>query len=358
MALGKVALERLSSNIPLWAKEYGFSDAGVSLPDVGEHGAHLKRWLERGDHAHMQWMAEHLKLRCDPQAMHPGTERIIVCKMNYLREQHTDCEEQSQHATIARYALGRDYHKLMRNRLKQLGRRIEREIAPHSYRVVCDSAPVMERALAVSAGLGWIGKNTMLIERDAGSWFLLGALLTDLPLEPSHNDERTYCGECDACLSGCPTGAFRGAYQLDARKCISYLTIEHRGSIPEPLRKKMGNRIFGCDECQRVCPWNRDYEPTTEIDFHPRHQLDNSELCNLFMWSESQYLQRTQGTALRRCGYLGWLRNIAVALGNASSDLRIINALHSRSDHPSPLVREHVHWALAQHKQTPYALPA
>lgn len=350
MALSAKQIEQLSHSIPLWAKELGFADAGVAMPDPGEHVQHLLKWLARGDHGDMDWMSRSVELRARPGGLHPPTRRVIVCKMHYLRAEHEDAETDGKRATIARYALGRDYHKLIRQRLRKLARKIESEIAPHRYRVVCDSAPVMERALAVMAGLGWIGKNTMLLEKKAGSWSLIGALLTDLPLLVSSAQKREYCGSCSSCLDACPTGAFRGAYRLDARKCISYLTIEHRGAIPEALRKKMGNRIFGCDECQRVCPWNREYHPTREQDFHPRHNLDNSELCELFAWSAEQYDQRTRGMAIRRCGYLGWLRNIAVALGNAPSDLRVISALKSRSEHPSPLVREHVRWALAQHR--------
>ena len=338
--------------IPKWAIECGFSHAGICMPDVGEHGTRLKNWLKRGDHGQMKWMAQHADLRLKPNALHAPTERIIVCSMNYLGQHDEHSELRGEYATIARYARGRDYHKLMRGRLRQLARRITEAGIPHRYRVACDSAPVMERALASAAGIGWIGKNTMLIDKKAGSWFLLGVLLTDLPLPVHTMEAREYCGSCDACLRACPTDAFRGPYQLDARRCIAYLTIEHRGSIPEGLRKAIGNRIFGCDECQRVCPWNHNYESTTQADFQPRHHLDNSQLCDLFMWSEATYMERTEGMAIRRCGYLGWLRNIAIALGNAPPGVNIIQTLKLRAHHESDMVREHVHWALAQHGQS------
>lgn len=339
--------------IPEWGKEYGFADVGIAMPTVDAAAQHLQDWLARGDHADMTWMANNLNLRMAPTKMHLPTKRIIVCRMNYLPQEHDDCEPHAERATVARYALGRDYHKLVRKRLGKLAQRIQKEIAPHRYRVACDSAPVMERALASDAGLGWIGKNTMLINKEAGSWFFLGVLLTDLALPINTVRARSHCGQCKACLDACPTKAFRGPYQLDARKCISYLTIENRGSIPEALRPLIGNRIFGCDECQRVCPWNHVYEPTQEQDFRPRHNLDTSALCDLFMWSESDYMERSTGMAIRRCGYLGWLRNIAVALGNAPSEAHVIATLQSRAQHPSALVREHVCWALTQHGQHP-----
>jgi epoxyqueuosine reductase len=351
MSISTEQLETLAHRIPKWAKEYGFEHAGITEPEPGTHGKYLKRWLKRGDHGSMKWMASNEAVRLDPKRLHPPTQRIIVCRMNYLQERDEHTEACHERATVSRYARGRDYHKLMRTRLRRMAQRIEAEIAPHQYRVACDSAPVMERALGSAAGLGWIGKNTMLIDKQAGSWFFLGVLLTDLPLPVNQEKIADYCGECEACISGCPTQAFRGPYQLDARRCISYLTIENHGSIPEHFRKAIGNRVFGCDECQRVCPWNHKYQSTSEPDFSPRHNLDSIELCELFMWSEQEYMRRSEGMAIRRCGYLGWLRNIAVGLGNAPGDVRVIESLKARSQHESVMVREHVHWALAQHGQ-------
>tara|TARA_A100001391_G_scaffold199840_1_gene183504 strand:- start:1746 stop:2573 length:828 start_codon:yes stop_codon:yes gene_type:complete len=252
-------------------------------------------------------------------------------------------------AYISRYALGRDYHKLIRRRLQQLAERIEQLIGPFGYRAFVDSAPVMERALATRSGLGWIGKNTMLINRKAGSYFFLGELYTDLPLPIDAPQQTEHCGKCTACLTACPTDAFVGPHLLDARRCISYLTIELKGAIPEALRKPMGNRVFGCDDCQLVCPWNRFAKATEEADFTPRHNLDQASLVELFRWDEATFLKRTEGSPVRRIGHERWLRNLAIGLGNATSSINVIEALKLRQTHPSALVREHVDWALAQH---------
>ena len=252
-------------------------------------------------------------------------------------------------AYLSRYALGRDYHKLIRKRLQQLAERMQATIGPFGYRAFVDSAPVLEKALAQQAGLGWIGKNTLLLNKQAGSWFFLGELFTDLPLPLDAPHEREHCGRCQACLDVCPTAAFVGPRQLDARRCISYLTIELKGAIPEELRPLIGNRVFGCDDCQLVCPWNRFARPTAQGDFQPRHGLDNAELAELFRWNEEEFLARTEGSPLRRAGYERWLRNLAVGLGNAPSSIPVLEALELRREHPSALVREHVEWALARH---------
>jgi epoxyqueuosine reductase len=281
----------------------------------------------------------------------PGTLRVISARMDYLSNAVTPINEVLQNpelGLISRYALGRDYHKVVRNRLQKLADKIAVRIGPFGYRAFTDSAPVLEKALAEKAGLGWIGKHTNLLTQDAGSWFFLGELYTDLPL-PVDIPATNHCGTCQACIEICPTQAIVAPYQLDARRCISYLTIELRGSIPVELRPLMGNHIYGCDDCQMVCPWNKFAQPTQEPDFVPRHGLDATRLIKLFDWSEQDFLMNTEGTAIRRIGYESWLRNIAVALGNASTDINTIAALKARLDHPSELVREHVRWALTQH---------
>lgn len=351
-ALSSTSLIELTKLIPQWGHTCGFSNIGISNTDTSKHHNHLIRWLRRGDHGSMDWMRKHLRLRIAPRSLHAPTQTIIMCSMIYTPEEYSTTLNPPHIATVARYARGRDYHKLMRSRLKRLAVMIEQHIKPHNYRVVSDSAPLLEKMLAVKAGLGWIGKNTMLINRDAGSWSLLGAILTDLPL-PIYNGPTTeHCASCRQCLDNCPTNAFRGPYQLDARKCISYLTIENRGAIPLELRSKIGNHIFGCDICQSVCPWNKKPTSSSVTDFKPRHNLDHSALCELFMWSQEQYQQRSQGMAIKRCGYSGWLRNIAVGLGNAPKDLRICETLKKRLDYPDAMVREHVQWALQQQQKS------
>jgi len=345
----------LAESIRAWGVELGFQQVGFSGIDLAEHEAHLNDWLENGFHGEMHYMQRHGTRRSRPQELEPGTLRVISARMDYLPETSMAVEqllEAPSRAIVSRYALGRDYHKLMRKRLQQLARRIEKQAGPFGYRVFVDSAPVLEKALAEKAGLGWIGKHTNLINQKAGSWFFLGEIYTDLPL-PVDSPVREHCGDCTRCIDVCPTRAIVAPFTLDARRCISYLTIELRGSIPEEFRPLMGNRIYGCDDCQLVCPWNRFARHTGEPDFAPRHGLDAAQLVTLFEWDEEQFLQRTEGSAIRRIGHECWLRNIAVALGNAPSSPAVIGALEKRSQHASALVREHVGWALERHGSTP-----
>lgn len=345
----------LAARIKTWAHELGFQRAGISDVDLAEDEARLREWLRRGYHGQLDYMARHGTRRTRPAELVPGTLRVVSVRMDYLPADIADAETvlgDGHAAYISRYALGRDYHKLLRARLKRLARRIEEEVGPLGYRVFSDSAPVMEKALARNARLGWIGKNTLLLDRHAGSYFFLGEIYIDIPL-PIEAEEpvRDLCGTCARCIEACPTGAIRGPYKLDARRCISYLTIELRGAIPEPLRPLIGNRVFGCDDCQLVCPWNRYARLSAEPDFRARHRLDRASLIELFGWSDAEFLSRTEGMALRRAGYEGWLRNVAVALGNAPPGADVVRALEARKDHPSALVREHVIWALARQKR-------
>ena len=341
-------LAELASRIRSWGVDLGFGAVGVARARLEEDEAWLKRWLALGRHGEMGWMARHGSRRSRPAELVPGTVTVISARMDYLPPGAADAEGVlADPATgyVSRYALGRDYHKVLRNRLQRLADRIVGAAGPFGYRVFTDSAPVLEKALARDAGLGWIGKHTNLLSRDAGSWFFLGEIYTDLPL-PSDAPVSAHCGSCVACIDACPTGAIVGPYELDARLCISYLTIEHAGAIPEPLRPAMGNRIYGCDDCQLVCPWNRYARLAAEADFRPRHGLDAPALADLMAWDEGEFLARTQGSAIRRIGHERWLRDVAVALGNAPPDGRARDALSARADHPSALVREHVAWAL------------
>lgn len=342
----------LAGRIREWGGELGFQQVGITDIDLESYRRHLESWLEQRHHGEMSYMARHHNKRCHPDKLHPGAARIISVRMDYdhVGENSLGPMAEGDTAYVARYARGRDYHKMMRMRLQRLADRIEQEVGSHSYRAFVDSAPVLERAIAEKAGLGWIGKNTMLINPEAGSWFFLGELFTDLPL-PVDEPGGAHCGTCRACLDICPTGAFTGPNSLDARKCISYLTIELRGPIPEELREPMGNRIFGCDDCQIVCPWNKFARISAEADFAPRHQLDSAGLCDLFAWSEEEFKERTAGSAIRRIGYECWLRNIAVALGNAPASEETVSALRARLGHPSELVAEHVRWALARQQE-------
>ena len=341
----------LADQIQQWATELGFQQVGITDVDLGEHEGYLQKWLDAGYHGSMEYMARHGSKRARPQELVPGTCRVLSLRMDYLAQDTQPMEvlASPDKAYISRYTLGRDYHKLIRKRLSQLARRIEEEAGGGQYRAFVDSAPVLERAVAERAGLGWIAKNTMLINADAGSWFFLGEIYTDLPLPVDPPQRAKHCGTCTACLEICPTDAFTGPFELDARKCISYLTIEHKGSIDPALRPLMGNRIFGCDDCQLVCPWNKFAEPTAEGDFQPRHELADADLVALFLWDEATFLAKTEGSAIRRIGYERWLRNLAVALGNAPTAAAITSALRSRSDFPSALVQEHVTWALQRH---------
>lgn len=342
----------LAAQIKIWGRELGFQQLGISDTDTGPHAQWLQDWLDKQYHGDMHYMERHAALRKEPAALHAGTLRVISVRMDYLPGDTAMVKvlQNSDQAYVSRYALGRDYHKLVRRRLQQLADKIQQHIGNFGYRAFVDSAPVLERAFAEKAGLGWIGKNTMLINKNAGSWFFLGELFTDLPL-PVDEAATDHCGTCTACLTVCPTQAFVGAQILDARRCISYLTIELRGSIPEALRPQIGNRIFGCDDCQLCCPWNKFSSPTNEADFTPRHELDRATLLSLFQWSKEEFECNTAGSPIRRIGYECWLRNIAVALGNATSSEELMAALTQKTTHESALVREHVQWALAQHQQ-------
>ena len=351
MSLSTQDLASLAQSIKDWGRELGFQQVGITGVELGEHEGHLQRWLDAGYQGEMDYMAAHGSKRSHPGELVPGTLRVISLRMDYLPGDSRMAKVlgEPEKAYVSRYALGRDYHKLIRKRLQHLAERIEQAIGPFNYRAFVDSAPVLEKAIAEQAGLGWIGKNTLVLNRKAGSYFFLGELFVDapLPVDPPHGSE--HCGRCTACLDICPTAAFVAPYQLDARRCISYLTIEFKGSIPEDLRPLIGNRVFGCDDCQMVCPWNRFARSTGEGDFQPRHGLDNAELAELFRWSEEEFLSRTEGSPLRRAGYERWLRNLAVGLGNAPSSIPVLEALRLRREYPSALVREHVEWALARH---------
>ncbi len=334
-----------------WARSFGFQALGVSDIDLTNAESKLQDWLDKGFHGEMAFMAKHGSKRTHPEQLVEGTIRVISLRMDYWPTEAADpwqVMEDGDKAFISRYALGRDYHKLMRKRLVKLAERIGREVGPMGYRVFTDSAPVMEKAIAEKAGLGWIGKHTNVLNRDHGSYFFLGEIYTDLPL-PLTDSTSAHCGSCSACIDICPTQAIVGPYQLDARRCISYLTIELRGAIPEKFRPLMGNRIYGCDDCQLVCPWNKYAQSTTESDFFPRDGLDSSQLIDLFNWTEQEFLSRLEGSPIRRIGYESWLRNIAVALGNAQTSQHVIGALQQKASHDSELVREHVSWALQQH---------
>lgn len=341
----------LAEDIRRWGGELGFQQVGIASTDLAEAEDRLQRWLAEGRHGTMDWMQRHGTRRSRPAELVPGTRSVICVRLDYLppeRGNPARLLDDGRTAYVSRYALGRDYHKLLRGRLQKLADRIQAAVGPFGYRAFTDSAPVLEKPLAERAGLGWIGKHTNLINRRAGSWFFLGELYTDLPL-PTDQPAGEHCGSCRTCLEVCPTGAITAPFQLDARRCISYLTIELEGPIPEEFRKPIGNRIYGCDDCQLFCPWNKFARHSAEDDFTPRNRLDRATLIELFAWEEREFLEKTRGSAIRRIGFERWLRNIAVALGNAETTPEVLKALHSRREHPSPLVREHVAWALAQH---------
>ena len=343
---------RLGRDIRAWGRELGFADIGISGIALQEAEKKLLHWLGKGYHGDMDYMATHGTKRSRPDELAPGTVSVITARLPYWPSDAAPPGEilnDPALAYVSRYALGRDYHKVLRDRLQKLADRMETSIGPFSYRVFTDSAPVMEVALAAQTKLGWRGKHTLLLNREAGSYFFLGEIYVSLPLPPDEAAS-AHCGTCTACLDACPTRAFVAPYELDARRCISYLTIEHKGSIPEGLRPLMGNRIYGCDDCQLACPWNREAVSATLPDFTPRHQLDAVSLIDLFSWDEETFLKRMQGSAIRRIGHERWLRNIAVALGNAPISSETIAALESRRGHPSEMVREHVEWALSQHQ--------
>lgn len=343
--------QELLTRMQRWARSLGFQALGVSDIDLSQAEAKLQTWLDRGFHGEMGFMTKHGSMRTHPEQLLEGTVRVISLRMDYWPGEAAEpwqVLEDGDKAFVSRYALGRDYHKLMRKRLAKLAKRIEKEVGPMGFRVFTDSAPVMEKAIAEKAGLGWIGKHTNVLNRDHGSYFFLGEIYTNLPL-PLTESTSAHCGSCSACIDICPTQAIVGPYQLDARRCISYLTIELRGSIPEQFRPMMGNRIYGCDDCQLVCPWNKYAQSTLEPDYLPREGLDAPQLVDLFHWTEQEFLTRLEGSPIRRIGYECWLRNIAVALGNAKTSAKVVSALQQRAEHESALVREHVSWALQQH---------
>jgi epoxyqueuosine reductase len=343
-------LRRLAEEIKTWGVELGFQAVGIAGVDLGGAESELLEWLGRGFHGEMDYMARHGVRRSRPAELVPGTVRVISARMNYLPRGARDgaaLVQEGRHAFISRYALGRDYHKVVRGRLQKLADRIRERVGEFRYRVFSDSAPVMEVELASRAGTGWRGKHSLLLSRDAGSWFFLGEIYTDLPL-PADHPEPGHCGTCAACIKACPTGAIVAPYRVDARRCISYLTIELKGNIPEALRPLIGNRIYGCDDCQLVCPWNQRAPFTGESDFAVRNGLDDVELLALFRWTEEEFRKKLAGSPILRIGFERWQRNIAVALGNAPADEEIAAALREKLDHPSEIVREHVAWALAR----------
>jgi epoxyqueuosine reductase len=364
----KLDLPALAADIKRWGRALGFQQVGITSTELAEHEVHLLNWLAAGFHGEMAYMARHGTRRSRPAQLEPGTVSVISARMDYLPPAGTAPETvlaNPELGYVSRYALGRDYHKVLRRRLQKLAAQIETVTGCFGYRAFSDSAPVMEKALAQRAGLGWIGKHSNLLDQKAGSWFFLGELYVTLPLPPD-KPASEHCGRCTACMDVCPTRAIVGPYRVDARRCISYHTIELHGPIPEEFRRPMGNRIYGCDDCQLACPWNRFARATPETDFLPRHGLDAPALLELFGWSEEAFSKRTEGSPIRRIGYVRWLRNIAVALGNAPASPKVVTALQTRADHSSALVREHVAWALqeqgekpiTEHDSLPRAAPA
>ena len=353
-------LHALAQAIKAWGRELGFADVRIADIDLADQEAGLQAWLDAGHHGEMDYMASHGMKRARPAELVPGTVRVVSVRMDYLpidtpadwRARERLRQDDPQAAVVSLYARGRDYHKVLRNRLQQLAERIRGAVGDYGYRVFTDSAPVMELPLAQKAGLGWRGKHTLLLSRTAGSTFFIGEILVDLPL-PVDAPTDAHCGQCSACIEACPTGAILGPGRLDARRCISYLTIELKGSIPEDLRPLVGNRIYGCDDCQLVCPWNKFAQRATVPDFDERNGLGSASMVELFGWSEEDFNRRLEGSPIRRIGHERWLRNLAVGLGNAAAvtpgNEDIVTALRARAAHPSALVREHVAWALARH---------
>jgi epoxyqueuosine reductase len=341
----------VAARVKRWGREQGFDAIAIAGTDLAEEEARLLEWLGRGWHGEMDYMARHGARRARPTELVPGTVSVITARLNYTPADARDSWEvldDPASAFVSRYALGRDYHKVLRAKLQALADRMTGELGPFQYRVFTDSAPVMEVSLAARSGLGWRGKHTLLLSRDAGSLFFLGELFVGLDLAKDA-PVSAHCGTCERCIEVCPTQAIVAPYQLDARRCISYLTIEHHGAIPEALRPLMGNRIYGCDDCQLVCPWNKYAQAASDPDFAVRNDLDDAQLIRLFAWSEEEFDHRFEGSAIRRIGHEKWLRNIAVALGNAPTSPAVVEALAARRDHRSPLVREHVSWALSRH---------
>ena len=356
MNLNEQALADLSAKIKQWGKDLGFAEIRIADTDLSQAEGQLQQWLEAGYHGEMAYMASHGTKRSRPAELVPGTVRVISARMNYLPSSAAWRAIEKQHApdtaVISIYARGRDYHKVLRTRLQQLAEKINTDIGEFGYRVFTDSAPVMEVALAEKSGLGWRGKHSLLLSLEAGSMFFLGEILVDIPL-PVDEPVGDHCGQCQSCMDVCPTKAIVAPYQVDARRCVSYLTIELHGSIPVELRPLIGNRVYGCDDCQLFCPWNKFAEPAVVDDFAVRNGLDHARMVHLLLWSEEQFLRMLEGSPIRRIGHERWLRNMAVGLGNAASSMRgdaeIVAALRSRLAHPSEMVQEHVKWALAQH---------
>tara|TARA_B110000240_G_C13427994_1_gene422445 strand:+ start:15 stop:1187 length:1173 start_codon:yes stop_codon:yes gene_type:complete len=350
-SLNTSELLSLAKNIKTWGKALGFQQVGICDVDLKQHESHLQSWLEKGYAGEMNYMADHGMKRARPAELLLGTVRVISVRMDYLppNAKFAQTLKNKQQAYISRYALGRDYHKLLRARLKKLGEKIKTECADLNFRPFVDSAPVLEHAIAEKAGIGWTGKHSLTINKQAGSWFFLGELFVDIPL-PVDQPVQENCGSCTACLTICPTQAIVEPYVVDARRCISYLTIEQKGAIPEQYRALIGNRVYGCDDCQLICPWNRYANITDEADFHPRQKLMSQELIDLFAWDEQTFLKNTQGSAIRRIGFERWQRNLAVGLGNAPYSVNIVNTLQAALSDATELVKEHIQWALSEHQ--------
>jgi len=337
-------------DISAWAQALGFQEIGITDVDLSAHAPHVRSWLAAGFAGDMGYLERNVPKRLHPHELQPGTCRVISARMNYLAAdtQPLQVLQDSSKAYVSRYALGRDYHKVLRRRLAKLAARIDASFPGHEYRAFTDTAPVLEKALAEKAGLGWMGKHTLLLHEQAGSWFFIGEIYTNAPLPVTETRVTDACGKCTACMTVCPTQAIIAPRRLDARRCISYLTIEHKGVIPAALRKPIGNRIYGCDDCQLFCPWNRQAEVTEEADFAVRHELDNSTLLDLFALDETEFLQMTEGSAMRRIGYAQWQRNLAIAIGNGPFSEAAVQLLQQRLENASDMVAEHIRWALQQ----------
>jgi len=346
--------EQLAKDIKAWGEELGFQQVGITDTELSQAEQHLSTWLDAGFQGEMSYMQKHGSKRTQPAELVSGTNRVISCRMDYLPEsmQRThDLMDNPVRAYISRYTLGRDYHKVIRKKLQQLATKIEQQVGSFGYRAFVDSAPVMEKALAEKAGLGWIGKHSNVLNKKAGSWFFIGELYTDLPL-PIDSPAENHCGQCTDCIDICPTNAIIAPYTVDARRCISYLTIELKGSIPEEFRSLMGNHIYGCDDCQQTCPWNRFALLTAEDDFLPRNELDTAFLMDIFQWTEPEFLKKTEGSAIRRIGHSQWIRNIAIALGNAPFSTKTLQLLKTRELDPDEVIKEHVQWAIDNIQRT------
>ena len=360
-ALDTVSSRQLAKDIDRWAADLGFQQTGIANVDLSAYEPHLRTWLAEGFNGEMGYMERNLGKRLHPERLEPETCTVICARMNYWPDgvQPLQVLDDPQQAYVSRYALGRDYHKVLRRRLARLAEKIDAaaQAVDARFRAFTDSAPVLEKALAEKAGLGWMGKHSLLINPEAGSWFFLGEIYTNLPLPPTSSKQPDRCGACKACINHCPTGAIVGDKVIDARRCISYLTIEHKSAIPVELRPLLGNRVFGCDDCQLYCPWNREAPTTAEADFRPRHGLDAASLLTLFRWDEAAFLRNTAGMALRRIDYERWRRNLAVALGNGPASPEVIEALRDAREESSAMVREHIDWALARLEERLAVLP-